>query len=111
MQIRFPPRIRVQRPTVIALASWGTQTADSVFIPFRAVAEKLGFDFAVAAGPRAIIVDVPSNAVHHVPEDVSVGFVLLIPARRPKLIRGPIDPEHLEAAIRAYPVAVRSLAF
>ena len=110
-RVILPPRIRVEQPTVIALADWGVQSDDSAFIPFRAVAAKRGFDFAVAAGRRTTILDVPGYAVHHVPADVREGFVLLVPRRRPKLLRGHIEPAQLNEALRAYLVEVRALAF
>ena len=105
--LRIPPRVAVQAPTVIAFARTPDQLDSSLTAEVRGVAAGLGFDFAVVVGSHRVITDVRYYAIHYVPDDVTVGFVLLVPGQRSDLIRALIDSQQLEERMRAYLADVR----
>ena len=100
------PQIRVDRPTVVGFSRGPSDSAQTVFAKFQAVAEQLGFEFVRStARELPIVLDVRYNAVHYVPEDASAGFILLVPGRRSDLVRGLVSAEELRERILAYSVA------
>ena len=110
-----PAEWTIRGPTVIALVGL-TSPRDSttVFAEARLAVERLGYEFVVKAvrwrrstsrvtlsfdGFR--VVD-PRGGVYLVPSDLTAGYLVIAPGRRPRLVRGYVTTERLMREILDY---------
>lgn len=97
------PAVKVRRAMVIGLASDTTVSiTDPRFTATRAVAESLGFGFGVVSTTDLRVVDARYEAVYSLPEDVRDGYFIIVPGRRPDLVRGYVGPDSLRQRIASY---------
>ncbi len=119
---RFPT-VPVLGPTLIALTPLAPgEPPPSPPVPglapaqlaarFRAaaaLADSLGYAFAVRYGPGLTLHDPSAQAIYYPVRYPLAGFLLAMPGRRPRLIPGLVDTATLRAEIRRYHDLVQPL--
>jgi len=68
----------------------------------RDVAGSLGFTFKAVSSEHLQVVDSRYHAVYSLPSDVASGYLIIIPGRRPDLVRGYVEPDSLRRRIVRY---------
>ena len=90
----------IRAPTVIAIGD--TASLAPTFGAIRATADSLGFALQAFARPIAQVVDQAHHAVHFVSRNLVLGYVIIVPGRRPVAVYGPVSQDSLRARIVGY---------
>jgi|SRR2546421_4330245 len=91
----------IRTPTVIALGD--TTRLAPTFGSIRAIVKSLGFALQVfTRRPVKQVVDQAHHAVHFVSTDLTLGYVIIVPGRRPVAMYGPVSPDSLRSRVLAY---------
>ena len=90
----------VRAPTVIVIGD--TTHAERPFSAIRTTVDSLGFLVQVFATPIRQVVDQAHHAVYYVPRDLTTGYVIITPGRRPVTVTGLIGPDSLRARVLTY---------
>lgn len=122
---QFETQVQFQGPTLVvlipippdaspldstaAMDQWRT-SATQLIAAARAVAEPLGYN-VVARDPRyAALSALSGGAYYAAPQGTSTGYILVSPMLRPRLQRGYLPAEELEALLQDYQQPARALA-
>jgi len=97
----------IRAPTIIAIGD--TTQAERPFSSIRAAAEGLGFALQVFAAPIRQVIDQSHRAVYYVSRDLTSGYVIITPGRRPATVYGLIGPDSLRGRVLAYQRLTRPL--
>jgi len=89
----------ISTATVIALTA---DTAPAGLAAARAAAEGLGFTFVRRTPPLREVVDQGHAAIYYVPRDLEIGYFVVVPGRRPDVVRGLVSADTLRTRILAY---------
>jgi hypothetical protein len=101
--ILAPPAVQVREPMVLALIEDSlTPTTVALLRPARMVAESLGFTFMPVLSGGLRVVDSRYHAIYSLPSDVLGGYFILIPGRRPDVVRGFVEPDSLRKRLARY---------
>ena len=90
----------VRAPTVIAIGD-ATQ-AEGPFSSIRTALDSLGFELRVFAAPIRQVIDQTHHAVYYVSRDLTTGYVIITPGRRPVTVSGLVGPDSLPARVLTY---------
>jgi len=90
----------IRAPTVIAFGD--TTKLAPAFGAIRATVDSLGFALQAFAQPIAQVVDQAHHAVRFVSRDLVLGYVIIVPGRRPVAVYGPVSQDSLRARIVGY---------
>jgi hypothetical protein len=107
-QDRDPLRSRIPRPvfaviripTVIAIGD--TTRLAPRFGAVRATVDSLGFALQAFGRPVKQVVDQAHHAVHFVSSNLALGYLIIVPGRRPVAVYGPVNPDSLRSRVLAY---------
>jgi hypothetical protein len=90
----------IRTPTVIAMGD--TTRLAPRFGSIRATVDSLGFALQTFTRPVRQVVDQTHHAVHFVSTDLALGYVIIVPGRRPVAVYGPVTPDSLRSRVLAY---------
>ena len=90
----------VRAPTVIAIGD--TTQAEGPLGSIRTVLDSLGFALQVFATPIRQVIDQGNHAVYYVSRDLTTGYVIITPGRRPVTVSGFLAPDSLRARVLTY---------
>ena len=108
--ILAPPAVQVREPMVLALIQDSlTPTTAALLWPARMVAESLGFKMLPVLIGELRVVDSRYHAIYSLPSDVLGGFFIIIPGRRPDVVRGFVEPDSLRKRLTRYRAITGSL--
>ncbi len=111
LQVRRGDVAVIDTPTVIVLvSSTRSWIPDSVLKQARTVASGLGYAFRLhAAGELRRLIDRRHAAVYHVRSKVGIGYLIMAPGRRPRLVEGLVRAKALAHEIGQYELLVHRL--
>jgi len=107
-QARDTVRARLARPVVAVIrtrtviAVGDTAQLAPQFGAIRAAVDSLGFALQAFARPARQVVDQAHHAIYFVSSDLVLGYVIIVPGRRPVAVYGPVGPDSLRARVLAY---------
>jgi hypothetical protein len=90
----------IRTPTVIAMGD--TTRLAPRFGAIRTTVDSLGFAVQVFTRPAKQVVDQANHAVHFVSADLTLGYVIIVPGRRPVVVYGSVSPDSLRSRVLAY---------
>ena len=96
---------RATRSVPASLGPWWPSFALARSSPFgaiRAAVDSLGFALQAFARPARQVVDQAHHAIYFVSSDLVLGYVIIVPGRRPVAVYGPVSPDSLRARVLAY---------
>ncbi len=103
MTFLAPPAVQVREPMVLVLMQDSlTPTMTAMLRPARMVAESFGFTMRPVLIGALRVVDSRYHAIYTLPSDVLGGFFIIIPGRRPDLVRGFVEPDSLRKRLQRY---------
>jgi|SRR2546430_3915524 len=105
-QARDTVRARLARVAVIrtrtVIAVGDTAQLAPQFGAIRAAVDSLGFALQAFARPARQVVDQAHHAIYFVSSDLVLGYVIIVPGRRPVAVYGPVSPDSLRTRVLAY---------
>ncbi len=90
----------IRAPTVIAIGD--TARLAPSFGAIRATVDSLALTLQAFGRPIQQIVDQAHHAVHYVSSDLVLGYIIIVPGRRPVVVHGPMNPDSLRSRVLAY---------